>query len=241
MKKTVLLLVITLSFFSCKKEVQLNFEDQHLNETKNALIDIHYPKATGTTSVADKINDHIENAISADILRAETAEKSMSVKKAVTQFNDEFVSFQKDFDDSEPAWEVKLKSEVAYKNNVLTCIAINSYVDTGGAHGNSRTTYLNFNTQTGNLYERHELLKDTVGFKTIAKKAFMDQSPPRDEDEDMEDFFYGEEFQIPANIGFIDKGMVLIYNNYDIASYDQGTTVVILPFDQIREYLKIDL
>ncbi|MBO3096987.1 DUF3298 and DUF4163 domain-containing protein [Gelidibacter pelagius] len=240
MKKLSLFLIAALLLSACNKDVKLSFETQHIEKSTDATIVIDYPKAIGTKSVANKINQQIEHVIANEMNMADTPENDISVSDAVSQFDKEFRSFKEDFQDSSQKWEVKVDGEVLYESPEIICISLLTYTDTGGAHGNSRTTYLNFNPETGTLLEQKDLIKNLDQFKIIAEKAFREQTKPKNNDEPMEDFFFGEDFQLPSNIGFANDGLVLLYNNYEVASYVQGITKIVLPYDQIKEHLKVN-
>lgn len=240
LKKLSFLFIIALVISSCNKDVKLKFEPQKIEKSTDASIVINYPKAIGTKSVAEKINQHIEHIIANDINMAETQENDISVSDAVSQFDQEYKSFKKDFQDSSQKWEVKVDGEVLYESAEVICVSLETYTDTGGAHGNGRTTYLNFNPETGALLTQKDIINNSEKFKKIAEKAFKDQSKPKDDDETIEDFFFGEDFQLPSNIGFTKNGLVLLYNNYEIASYAQGITEIVLPYNQISDLLKVN-
>ena len=59
-------------------------------------------------------------------------------------------------------------------------------------------------------------------------------------DETIEDFFFGEDFQLPANMGFSKEGLILLYNNYEIAAYTQGATKIVLPYETVKGVLHIN-
>lgn len=240
LKKISFLLVIILIFTACNKDVTLKFETQHIEESAAAKIVINYPKAIGTKAVSEKINQQIEHVIANEMNMADTAENNITLSEAVSQFDNEYKRFKKDFTDSAQKWEVKVDGEVIYESHEVICVSIQSYTDTGGAHGNGRLSYLNFNPETGDVLEQNDIIRNIEDFKKIAEKAFTDQTKPKDNEESMEDFFFGEDFQLPANIGFTKDGLVLLYNNYEIASYAQGATRVVLPYDQIKDLLKVN-
>ena len=77
-------------------------------------------------------------------------------------------------------------------------------------------------------------------FYTLAQKHFVKSLEVEEDNLTMEDFFFGKPFQLPENIGFSDDGLVLLYNAYEIASYNQGYTEFIIPFDDVESYLKIN-
>lgn len=234
------MITAALLIFACKEDVKLTFETRHIEKSTDATIVVNYPKAIGTKAVANKINQQIEHIIANEMNMANTTENDISIDEAVSQFDQEYKSFKRDFQDSSQKWEAKVDGHVVYESPELICLSLQTYTDTGGAHGNGRTTYLNFNPETGDLFEQKDLLKNLDQFKKVAEEAFMEQTKPKDKDDTMEDFFFGEDFQLPSNIGFTNNGLVLLYNNYEIASYVQGITKITLPYDQIKDYLKVN-
>lgn len=240
LKKIIYLLLVSLVVTACNEDIKLSFETQHIDKSADAVISIKYPKAIGTKLVAEKINQKIEHVIANEMNMAETTENDMSIKDAVAQFDDEYKTFKKDFQDTSQKWEVKVDGKVLYESLEVITISLQSYIDTGGAHGNSRLTYLNFNPETGALLEEDDIISNQSKFKAVAEKAFKDQTKPVDPDETIEDFFFGEDFQLPSNMGFTKAGLVLLYNNYEIASYAQGATKIILPYEVVKGLLKIN-
>lgn len=239
MKKISLALITALVLLACNEDVKLQFETQHIEKSSDAVIVINYPKAIGTKAVAEKINQQLEHVIANEMNMAETPENEVSLSQAVSQFDKEYKTFKKDFQDSAQKWEAKVDGKILFESPEVITISLQSYIDTGGAHGNSRVTYLNFNPKNGVLLAQNDIISDLAEFKKVAEKAFKEQTKPKDNDESMEDFFFGEDFQLPSNIGFTQNGLIMLYNNYEIASYAQGNTKIILPYDQINSQLKV--
>lgn len=241
LKKISLVLGIFLVLFSCKKDQPLSFSDQTIDTAQNANITINYPKAEGEAIIADRINKTIENFLANEINMSEKLDNKLSLADAVKGFDQEFKSFKEDYSDSAQQWEVSIESEVNYESESFICITVNSYLDTGGAHGNSRVTFLVFDKKTGNLLDREDIIKDEETFKDIAKPYFEKATKPLSEEEGFEDMFFGESFQLPENIGFNDKGVILLYNVYEIATYAQGVTEFTIPYNEAKPFLKINL
>jgi len=83
-----------------------------------------------------------------------------------------------------------------------------------------------------------DIIKNEKDFKNLAETYFIKTLKTEDKDLKMEDFFFGEPFQLPENLGFSEDGLVLLYNVYEVASYDQGYTEFVIPFEEIESYLK---
>lgn len=240
LKKIISFFIIALVISACNKDVKLKFEPQLIEKSDGASIVVNYPKAIGSKAVAEKINQQIEYVITNEMNMTETDANNMSVQEAISEFDKEYKAFKKDFQDSSQKWEVKIDGDVVYESPGVICVSLQSYIDTGGAHGNGGITYLNFNPETGALFNQNDIISNQTKFKKMAEKAFKDQTKPKDNNETIEDFFFGEGFQLPANIGFTSDGLVLLYNNYEIASYAQGITKIVLPYSNIKDLLRIN-
>lgn len=241
LKKISLFLSIFIILFSCKEDSEVSFVDKTIEKTEHAKINITYPKAEGNEKVANRINKTVENFLANEINMSEKADKNLLLEDAIKDFDDEYTSFKEDFSDSTQEWEALIESEVNFESETVLCITVNSYLDTGGAHGNSHVTFLNFDKRSGKLLKMEDIIKDEEGFKKIAIPYFEKATKPLSNDEEVQDMFFGEAFQLPENIGFNAEGVILLYNIYEIASYAQGVTEFTIPYDAAKPFLKIML
>lgn len=236
LKKYSLIFLIMIAFSACKKDVQLAFDQAKIEQSTNTNIEINYPKAEGTPEIAKAINKEIELFIVSELNMTETDNALLTLPKVVQQFDDEYKAFKSEFGESSQAWTATVDGEVAYQSESVICVMLESYLDTGGAHGNGNIAYLNFDPKTGALLKLEDIIKDVAAFKTLAKAHFKNET---DNKEQIEDYFFGEDFQLPANLGFDSKGIILLYNNYEIASYAQGITKFTIPYEEAKAFLKV--
>jgi hypothetical protein len=236
LKKYSFIIMILMAFTSCKKDIQLTFDDAKIEQSTNAEIEINYPKAEGTPEIADAINKDIEAFIVSELNMTETDNELLTLPKVVEQFDNEYKAFKLEFGESSQAWTANVDGEVAYQSEQVICVSLESYLDTGGAHGNGNIAYLNFNPKTGELLKLDDIVKDVAGFKILAESYFKNET---DTKEQVEDYFFGEGFQLPANLGFDKNGIILLYNNYEIASYAQGITKFTIPYEEAKAFLKV--
>jgi hypothetical protein len=241
LRKINLVFGVFLILYSCNKDVVISFTEKTIKKTDKSIVDITYPEASGTTSVSQRINFAIENFLANEINMSETTDKNLTLEEAIRAFDNEYESFKEDFSDSAQQWEASFEGEVNFDSKNLVCIAINSYLDTGGAHGNSHVTFLNFDKKTGKLLSQNDIIKDKEAFKKLAQPYFEDVTKPFLNDESVQNMFFGEAFQLPENIGFNEVGVILLYNVYDIASYAQGITEFTIPYTEAKPYLKLTL
>lgn len=233
------LLFFLLLLNSCTSEFKpATFKTTSIDNTYDANISASYDKATGNDELSKRINFKVEEAI---VGTFSDAVKKTSLEAILKDFNTEYLNFKADFPDvSEPKWELHIETEKTYQSEDVITIAISTYEFKGGAHGNDKIRFLNLDAKTGEVFTNEDIVKDISDFKSLAKTHFA-KSLNTDKDQiKIEDFFFGKPFQLPENIGFSDDGLVLLYNVYEVASYDQGYTEFVIPFDEAYSYLNVN-
>lgn len=221
---------------SCDSEFKpASFKTSAIDNNYEADIYLIYDKAEGTSELSNSINKAIEDAI---ISSLNTSERELDLNSALANFNSEFVKFKTDFPEaSEPKWELYIETELSYQSENLISMAINTYEFKGGAHGSDKIMFLNLDAQTGAVLNQDELIKNTTEFKDLAESYLKQSLKTEDKNLKMEDLFFGKPFQLPETIGFNEDGLILLYNVYEIASYNQGYTEFIIPFEEAEAYL----
>lgn len=154
---TLILFLISM-VFSCEKEVKFTVEEQSLELLDNAEIAINYPKLNASNKSSTLINNALENYMASQLILDDTSEVPETLLLAATNFDNEFKTFKEAFPDSAQQWEAFIDAEVTHQSSELLCIAVNTYLDTGGAHGNSHIHFLNFEPDSGKQYTREELI-----------------------------------------------------------------------------------
>ncbi|OIQ29930.1 MAG: hypothetical protein BM564_03935 [Bacteroidetes bacterium MedPE-SWsnd-G2] len=233
-----LLLAVLLVFFNCANEPKLiEFENNTIENLDGAQIDINYAISKTVSSVSDSINAKTSNYIISALDIGEETDTITTIESAVQSFNNQYLDFKSRFPDSAQQWEVNITTEANYQSEDLICIPIRSYIDTGGAHGNEQISFLNFNRETGSSLQFSDVITNENDFKTLAESHFRTyvQLPA---DAPIEDYFFGEGFKLPEEIGFNSEGVILLYNVYEIASYAQGITEFLIPYEEANPYLK---
>ncbi|MFP4844743.1 DUF3298 domain-containing protein [Winogradskyella sp. PE311] len=239
MKRIILFSVIILLINSCSNEFKpVNFEITSIENSFESEISVIYDKASENDEISKKINFKIEETI---ISTLSFPEKKTNLRAVLEDFDTEYLKFKSDFpEESEPIWELHIETEKTYQSEDVITLAISTYEYKGGAHGNDKIKFLNLNAKTGDILNQKDILKNSKVFETIAKTYFLKNLENRDENLKMEDYFFGKPFQLPENIGFSDDGLVLLYNTYEVASYAQGYTEFVIPFDELEDQLIIN-
>lgn len=239
MKQIFPFLVLFILLNSCTSEFKpATFKTTSINKAFNADISVTYDKATGNDELCKRINFQVEEAI---ITTLSLPEKKTKLEAILKDFDSEYVNFKKDFpDEAEPIWELNIETELTYQSEDIITIVIGTYEFKGGAHGNDKIKFINLDAKTGDLLSRDEIIEDINNFKTLAKTHFMKSLKVENKNLKIEDLFFGKPFQLPENMGLSDDGLVLLYNTYEVASYNQGYTEFVIPFDEVQPYLKVN-
>ena len=234
---SLLFLYLTL-IFSCSNETKtIRFENNSYENHYKADISVSIDEAIGNSEVSKIINFKIKEAI---ISTLSDVTKKTSLEAVLEDFDAEFIDFKKQYPEaSHPAWELHIETEKAYQSEEVITLSINTYEFKGGAHGNDKIKFLNLNANTGEVYKLNDIIDSSDGFKTLAKDHFLESIDADKENNQIEDYFFGKPFQLPENIGFSEDGLVFLYNVYEVASYDQGYTEFVIPFDAVDPYLKV--
>lgn len=238
LKNYIVSVLILSLFFTCGEEIYIDFLEEQIATSEAAEISINFPKAKGNAVVSEAINNTIKNHIVNQTNLSEDSLTNLSIADAVDRFNTEFKNFKTNFPDSAQKWEAFIDGEVTYRSADVICIAINSYLDTGGAHGNTNVKFFNFNPQTGELYSKQELIDNFEGISVLIENKLHENLKSNSGDV-TEDFFFGKNFQLPESIGYSDEGLIILYNPYEIASYSQGIIEFTIPYNEVDAFMSI--
>lgn len=238
MRNRILSFLVFIVLFSCKKEVNISFTEFNKVYNLNAIVELNIPKAQGEKTVSLAINSKIENHIANALSFSEENLDSLQLEEAIFKFQEEYATFKSDYEESAMVWEAMFDGEVIYQSEDVITLAINGYTNTGGAHGNMDISLYNFDTYTGDILEIKDLVSDMEGFSELVE-SYFNKEIDTDKDVERSEFFFGDPFHLPANIGFNDEGVLILYNVYEIASYAQGITEFTIPLEEAKDYLKI--
>lgn len=246
MKNYILFASLFFLFARCEKE--LVFENQ-IFEKKTSLackdncphIIVRVPIAKDVPIVADSINKKVFSVLKQIVYFGEKPYTSTDYKGLVSSFIDSYEQLQKDFPKDSFGWEAKIDGEVKYVSENIINIEIKHYTYTGGAHGYQGLRSLLFDPNTGKTILQHQLFKDRNAFKAFAEKEFRNKYkiPEKGSINQTGLMFEGDKFHLPQNIFYTDKGLLLFYNPYEVASYADGTKELLLSYKEVNDYLLI--
>ena len=156
-------------------------------------------------------------------------------------------------EDEIPAWFSQTYSLVTFveegQSGVVNATA-NYFVDMGGAHPHQWSIWLNFDFVTGRILEKEDVfhleasadIEALLLDKLIRMQAeeYPDMQVNSLEDLQNMGFLQHTNMFIPDNFLLSKRGMLFLFNRYDIAPYSAGEIVIEVPYEEIGHYLKIN-
>lgn len=249
MRKLLLPLAITVLLGSCKKEIaetefedfaveQVSEKDCNPEEENCTFIKLHTPLAKPQTEHAGIINENIEGHINV-LMDYQNDRGFRSLEALVQQFIDDYEASATEFPEYDIPWEASVEGKLVHQSPEVISIEYELALFTGGAHGYSSVSYLNFDPETGEKFSSADLF--TPEFKSFAEDLFRKKNDiPKEQNINSTGFFFEEDqFQLPQNIGFFKNKIVLRYNPYEVASYAEGRIDLEIPIKDARPFIKI--
>jgi hypothetical protein len=246
MKKLIVVFVFAVLFSSCKKDLKfktMNFYKKTTMPCKQGCpqIKVSVPFAEPKNEVSDNINNKILSVVHSIVSFEEPAKKFTDYNSVLSNFIAEYEKMQTENPDDIFGWEADVKGAKIYHSKKILNIEIAHHSYTGGAHGSSGLRSILINSETGKSIANKDLFFDELKFKAFAEKQFRTKFKiPKDSGINSTALmFEDDKFQLPNNYFFNKNGLLLYYNNYEIASYAQGPQELLLSYEILKPYLKV--
>jgi len=203
------------------------------NKQFNYDVKADYPEFSGlkNTEAQNKINQDIKNSI------ITITDQFKTDSKTNCNFSD--------LPDNPPDWVCEIV--VAFDgfnlvNNKILSAKIEYYQFTGGAHGGTTYDFINYSIDSGEKINWDQIFKkDSDYLKIISDyaKNSLNRQLLKPEDS-MSDLGWIEEGTSPisdnynTNVGFNKDGLVIVFQQYQVAAYAAGPQEVTIPYTQLE-------
>ncbi|MEA1786570.1 DUF4163 domain-containing protein [Arenibacter sp. GZD96] len=203
---------------------------------------IEMPQVVEDSELGNLINEAVTQAVILELIY----DDSLGIRtpeEAMASFKNGFLELKKMYPDESLGWEAQIVSTPSYEDQNVLSIKIDAYLFTGGAHGQSTTRFLNFDKKKGVQLSTWELFKESEGFLSYVEQKFrLQEGIPAGASINSTGFMFEEAtFYLPETIGYTKKGIQLIYEQYEIASYADGPVSLVLPYKEVQPYLSLPL
>lgn len=134
------------------------------------------------------------------------------------------------------AWYSELNAKVIQntKDYLALSIDLNNY--TGGAHGNYSTLYLNYDLSKNDTLGLHDIIPQ-IKYPQLTKigEDIFRKQENLTADQTLGDSYFFEDnaFHLNSNFTLTSKGLLFLYNIYEIKPYAAGSTKLLIPYQLI--------
>lgn len=210
-----------------------NLPKNNQNQTDTAKATISYPVFQN-----DTLNQFIKRKVFNYFAPEERATSYQEIANSFIKGYDDFVKTNKD---TQQFWFLTIKINVIKQSdNYLALKYIHSDYS-GGAHGNTTISYLNYNPKTNKEITLDSLIQPGK-MQTLVNTAehIFRKNEKLSPTESLEGkyFFDKGKFSLAKSFYVSDKGLVFLYNPYEIKAYAEGYTELIIPFTTVKNIAK---
>lgn len=125
---------------------------------------------------------------------------------------------------------------VEYADTRIAVLRQQTYVYSGGAHGNNGTLYICYDLQKDKEITSDEVIANKKGVEKLILKKLMDRYGCNSLETLSEHLFLAN-FEVTDNIRIDSNGITFVYNPYEIGPYSEGVIEVTVNADEMRPLL----
>lgn len=253
--KKVWSIILTLGIIGCQKENPVVFETLTQSQNNNAAeinVQVAYPQ---NAAALENLRHQVADLLIPDYQGNLDNGKAL-VEKFTENKNKELTEIMSEFE-GEPSFKALYTVSVkeAAQTPQFVTMEKDAYVYTGGAHGVSEWNAVTLKKSDGKQLK--DILNDNVNtpeFKNLLKQGVVayftqikgavdkcDFQPITLQNELFEDFSEND-LPLPAQNPFLtDKGVGFAYMPYEISWYANGRIAFVLPYSEMKDYLREDV
>jgi len=219
---------------NCDKEGQPCFE-----------VIVHYPQFKGNNNA---ITTHINQVIKQQVINllgdyrfSENPNPKLPDLETIVQ--ELFLDFNQQIEPNSVLanhWMIEINGEQASATPTTITMSISEYSYLGGAHPNSRQTYLNFDKKTGQLIQIEDFITNKELLLNRAERQFREAYNLTPTQDLSAAGLFENQLVLPQNFAITQEGLYLFYNTYEIGPYAAGTYEVNIPWTRLEDILKED-
>jgi hypothetical protein len=247
------ILILSVLHYSCSREIEkvapVSYDMKTFRaESKGgckadtlqcAYFQVTYPEFSGLdTAVVSLIKRKMDAAVSL----GNPESQGQSMQQIGEIFILDFDDFKSEIPEAFGGWHYKANIAVEVLTDTLLSLSVHDEYYTGGAHGGSGVYFININPNTGSEFTLDNFLKPdySEGLTLLGNRVFRETRELADTVSLSESYFDFPEnkFELNKNYGFKKEGIVFYYNNYEIAPYSAGPTEVLIPYEDLREWIR---
>ncbi len=208
-----------------------------------AVASFKYPLFTGSAfrALSDSLRTDVTSLADTEgdpELRARSLEEAA---KNFTGGYDAFLTSQGDSLNFTQAWKLEVKTDVLRQSPKWISVAFHWFNDSGGAHPNASTRYVNYDRTTGHRLRLDGLFQPDYQ-KTltgIAERHFRQNEGLKPGESLATRYFFDKGvFTLNDNFTLTPTSLRFLYVPYEIKAYAEGETILEIPLSELQGILK---
>jgi len=210
--------------------------DSSCTEEECTEIEVSIPfLSSNNRVVAEKVNEEIDAHYRRLIgARLPEPRSTGAWEDLCAGFIEGYELFTLEFPDSPESWYLYMDGKHStILGDTLFTLKLDHSEFMGGAHGNQSVYLYSYDLKNGEPIDIAARYGESL--KRVAERKFRKQHGiGPDEDLNGAGFIFPESgFILPENIGYTSKGVTLIYNPYEVASYSAGATEINIALSEL--------
>ncbi len=188
----------------------------------------------GNEAARERINSDID-AMMRESIKARLPEPTAmgTYENLAASFLEGFELFRMEFPENATAWHLEINGSKSALSDAYFVLQLEVSEFMGGAHANYYTLLQTYALKDGAMVDVRDVV-DEAELTMRAETAFREKHglSPEASLNDEGFMFPNGAFTLPENIAITDRGILLIYNPYEVASYALGATELLLPMQK---------
>jgi len=209
-------------------------------EVSVAFVWPHFTAAPGAAAV-DSLNAFVHASLVSPYARAGTY---ASLDSLMNEFIADYRRYRHDFPAAPSGWYLKRTVDVAGDTAGVACLSVYEESFGGGAHPNAATRLVLFDEHTGRRLGLDDLVsaasRDSLTHLGEAAFRSVRQIPAGQTLTAAGFWFKHDQFALTDNVGISPRGLVFLFNDYEVGPHVMGPTRIELGWDAVRPLLRAD-
>lgn len=220
-----------------KPQTELAWTTDSLQRASDSTLLVHlvYPVLTDSSALADSVNQTVEKVLQSSFEGLDSLQGDYTLMQRIDS-----IQQQKNSDEiTRKIPYTFISNGSVYRYGDVVSVWLERYLFTRGAHGMTFSEFYNFDYNNGKRLAVAEIFDDTTKLSQLNRDAFgkfLTEQGITDVDQAL--FVSPDQLPLPKNVGFDSTGVVMRYNQYEIAPYAMGILSYSLPYDQVKSLLR---
>lgn len=204
-------------------------EQSEENKKQKLSIQTAFPQLAGSDARAEKFNKAISEMIAKDLKGFKDENKEV-IQETAARAEEGLGS------------SMETRYSVMYADKNLISLLFSTYSFTGGAHGNTATTPINYDLNRGEMLKLANLFQPNANYLKVISAYCIAAIKKRNINEDQEWIQNGagpkaENYQ---SWSITPQGLVITFDAYQVAAYAVGPQEIVIPYSVLKPILKPD-